>query len=77
MARPREFDEDEVPFIEANTADVLPEALTEFLFEWQIRESSSDADEARTTRRGSTSSRCRSHPRIPSRRPTMRCWFAP
>ena len=44
-----EFDEDEVPFIEANTADVLPEALTEFLFEWQIRESSSDADEARTT----------------------------
>jgi hypothetical protein len=44
-----EFDEDEVPFIEANTADVLPEAMTEFLFEWQIRESPSDADEARTT----------------------------
>jgi hypothetical protein len=44
-----EFDDDEVPFIEANTADVLPEALTEFLFEWQIREYPSDADEARTT----------------------------
>jgi hypothetical protein len=44
-----EYDEDEIPFIEANTADVLPEALTEFLFEWQIRESAADADEARTT----------------------------
>jgi hypothetical protein len=41
--------EDEVPFVEANSVEVLPEVLTEFLFEWQIRESASDADEARTT----------------------------
>jgi hypothetical protein len=44
-----DYDEDEVPFIEANTADVLPEALIEFLFEWQIRESSGDPEDARTT----------------------------
>jgi hypothetical protein len=44
-----DFDEDEVPFVEANGVDVLPEALTEFLFEWQIREAASDPEEARTT----------------------------
>ena len=44
-----DYDEDEGSFVEANTVGVLPEALTEFLFEWQIRESPSDADEARTT----------------------------
>ena len=40
---------DEVPFVEANPVEVLPEALTEFLFDWQIRESDSGPDDARTT----------------------------
>ena len=43
------YEDDEVPFVEANPVEVLPEALTEFLFDWQIRESDSGPDEARTT----------------------------
>jgi hypothetical protein len=43
------FDDEEESFVEANTPDILPEALTEFLFEWQIREYPGDPDEARTT----------------------------
>jgi len=42
-------DEEEEAFLETNTPDMLPEALTEFLYEWQIREHPGDADEARAT----------------------------
>jgi hypothetical protein len=44
-----DYADDEVPFVEANPVEVLPEALTEFLFDWQIRESDSAPDEARAT----------------------------
>jgi hypothetical protein len=43
------FDGQEPSFVESNTPDILPEALTEFLFEWQIREYAGDPDEARST----------------------------
>jgi hypothetical protein len=43
------FDDEEGSFVEANTPDILPEALTEFLFEWQIREHPGDPEESRVT----------------------------
>ena len=44
-----DYGDEDVPFVEANPVEVLPEALTEFLFDWQIRESDSGPDEAHTT----------------------------
>lgn len=43
------FDDEERSFLEANTPDILPASLTEFLFEWQIRDDPSEAEEARAT----------------------------
>lgn len=43
------FDGQEPSFVEANTPDILPETLSEFLFEWQIREHDGGPDEVRST----------------------------